>query len=136
LAKELAQFYPNSIEFMVGIGELLVNAIEHGNLEISHEYKQQLMREFRWHEEIENRLKHPDFSHREVKITLVRSVSEIVLTIVDDGKGFNWQKYIGDKQKTPSLNGRGIAFARASGFDSVEYQGTGNTVVCVKKLTS
>ena len=120
---------------MIGLGELLINAIEHGNLEISGKEKIRLKEEERWLEEIEARLKSPRFNQRQVTVKLQQEQQQLVFTISDQGIGFDWKKV------TPELpdddhdyGGRGIFLARHLCFSSVDYQGCGNRVVAVIRL--
>jgi hypothetical protein len=52
-----------------------------------------------------------------------------VITIQDEGDGFEWQGYPEMRpDRAFDLHGRGIAPARRISFSSLAYLGTGNTV--------
>ena len=48
LATALSAYYPQPQRVFLGISELMVNAVEHGNLGISYEEKSRLLQERRW----------------------------------------------------------------------------------------
>jgi CheY-like chemotaxis protein/anti-sigma regulatory factor (Ser/Thr protein kinase) len=113
-----------------GLFELMVNAIEHGNLGISYAEKTRLQSEGGWEQELERRQHDPVLGQREVSIFFSRDASCYRFTIQDMGSGFDWQNY----QDCPAASllashGRGILIARKLSFDNVEYQGNGNRVV-------
>lgn len=113
-----------------GLFELMVNAIEHGNLGISYAEKTRLQSEGGWEVELERRQHDPVLGQREVSIFFSRDASCCRFTIQDMGAGFDWQNY----QDCPAASllashGRGILIARKLSFDNVEYQGNGNQVV-------
>ena len=60
LATFLANFYPQSERVVHGLSELLLNAVEHGNLGISYAEKSQLMLKNTWQPEIQHRLSLPE----------------------------------------------------------------------------
>ncbi len=114
----------------IALTELLVNSLEHGNCEIGHDEK------FEWldsghliQELIAHKLEDPQIEAR--KIELKYKISEVLseFVIKDEGKGFNWKKYVesSDSRVYTSHNGRGVTMAAISA-SLVEYIGTGNTV--------
>jgi CheY-like chemotaxis protein len=113
-----------------GYSELLINAVEHGNLSISYAEKSTLMNEGRWAEEVETRLQHPDFTDRRVNVTLEKTANANCVTITDQGNGFDWQAYVEfSPERVFDLHGRGIAMSKVISFDGLEYLGKGNSVV-------
>ncbi len=130
LASGLARGCPDPKRVVLGLQELLTNAVEHGNLGICYADKTRLVLENRWSDEVERRLAQPEYLARTVTVILARDAGDITLTIRDEGDGFAWQKYLDfDPERAFDPNGRGIAMARMMSFDAVEYQGNGNTVV-------
>jgi len=112
-----------------GYSELLINAVEHGNLNITYAEKSQLLRDDRWEEEIEARLKNPLFAGRQVQVLIQKTADEMIVTISDQGEGFDWHRYMEfSPDRAFDLHGRGIAMAKATNFDQVEYLGKGNSV--------
>jgi CheY-like chemotaxis protein len=129
LATGLAMLCPDPQRAMLGLSELLVNAIEHGNLGIGYQTKNMLVREGRWVQEIERRYRLPELRDRHAQISLERGGGAIRFVIRDEGEGFDWMPYqMLDPERAFDLHGRGIAMARMFGFDQLEYLGTGNTV--------
>lgn len=131
LALLLAQACPEPDRVAMGLTDLLVNAVEHGNLNISFNEKTILRETGEWDAEVARRLTLPEFAHKQAMIKFCRSSEQIEFTITDQGLGFDWKQYL---DISPDLvfatHGRGIAMARALSFDAMEYQGLGNEVVC------
>lgn len=129
LARFLAPYFPDAQAAEYGLNELLVNAIEHGNLGIDFAEKTALVRADRWQEEIERRLADPLQQARFVTLCFEASGSAIEVVIEDSGAGFDWRDYLEmtpERALTP--NGRGIATARRLAFDRLDYEGPGNRV--------
>lgn len=130
LAAQLAQHCPAPEIAAIGLGELLVNAVEHGNLEISYAEKSQLKWEDGWEDEIARRLELPEYRHRRVSVRMERYTTELVFTVSDQGHGFDWNDYLDfSPERAFDPNGRGIAMARQMSFSGLEFQGNGSTVV-------
>ncbi len=112
-----------------GYLELLVNAVEHGNLGISYTEKGRLLLEDRWEKEINARLIAPEYADYRVTVTLEKTATEFAVTITDQGVGFDWQNYLEfNPARAFDLHGRGIAMSNAMSFDRIEYLGNGNSV--------
>lgn len=130
LALLLADVSRNPARTVSGFMELLINAIEHGNLAISYAEKGMLLKEGRWEEEVEARLLQPQYSSRYAEIELERNDTVCTVIISDQGCGFDWSGYLQfDPARAFDLHGRGIALSKATCFDSLEYHGNGSTVV-------
>ncbi len=115
--------------------ELLINAVEHGNLGISYAEKSQLVKDGRWAEEIAARLQRQPYSALRVRVNLKKTETVCMVTIKDEGNGFKWSEYLDfSPDRAFDLHGRGIAMSMLLGFDSIEYIGNGNTVVTTVKL--
>lgn len=135
LALLLADASGDPARTVVGYSELLVNAVEHGNLGISYADKSRLLAEGMWLDEVDARLAHPQYSRKVVRVTLEKADGLSRVTIRDEGDGFDWQSYLEfSPERAFDLNGRGIAMSRAVSFDTLEYQGNGNTVVTTVAL--
>lgn len=135
LALLLAEASRDPLRTVNGYSELLINAVEHGNLAISYAEKNRLMREGRWKEEVDTRLQDPKYSYRQVNVSLEKTADASIVTIADQGEGFNWQAYVEfSPERVFDLNGRGIAMSRAISFDSLEYLGNGSRVVTTVRL--
>ena len=129
LAQRFARICPNPDRAVLGLMELLVNAVEHGNLALSYADKSRLMLDDRWDEEIERRAVNPLYRDRRVTVRLTKTQEEMHFLIQDEGLGFEWDQYLEiSPERLFDPHGRGIAMARITSFDSIEYQGNGNTV--------
>ena len=136
LSTMLALACPRSDVAAVGLLELLVNAVEHGNLGIGWDLKSKLLAEGRWTEEIDYRLNWKPFSDRVAHVDFRRHENHIEIAIEDEGTGFDFTPFLdGTNRKKSPYHGRGIFFAREMAFDAVEYNGCGNKV-CVRMNTS
>lgn len=135
LAQMLSFLFPSPNAAVVGITELLINALEHGNLGVGYEEKSQLMAEAKWKEEVERRETMPEFIDKKVKVLFEVGDEAIILTIKDEGKGFDWQEYLEMKtDRAGDSHGRGIALANMMSFSSLEYKDNGSCAIA--KLNS
>lgn len=134
IASYVAALYPRPTDVLSGIREFMLNAVEHGNLEIGYAEKTLLNEAGTWELEIRRRLADPRYRDRRAVLRLERTPQELVLTVSDAGHGFDWRPFlVMDPARALDNHGRGIAIARLLCFDSVEYQAPGNTVVCRKR---
>jgi hypothetical protein len=136
LAKRLVkEVCPDHPDVALGLVELMINAVEHGNLGITYDEKSELGLVEQWDAEIEKRLNLSKNQKKSATIHWERNSEEIVFTIYDQGDGFDWHPYMcADQQRINDLHGRGIAMARVLSFTHLEYQGCGNIVRAVVKL--
>lgn len=126
---------PDPGKVVLGLSELLINAVEHGSLGISYKLKSQLLESGTWQQEIEKRLAQDEYAKRFVEVTFNRQEDQISFSITDQGDGFDWKPYLQiDASRAGDRHGRGIAMAGLMSFDSIEYKGTGNQVVATIKL--
>jgi CheY-like chemotaxis protein len=135
LAALLVRVYPDPDRVAVGVWELLINAVEHGNLEITYADKTRLMQERRMLAEVAERLERPEFSHRIAVAVLERDEHTLTLMVEDDGPGFDWTPYLQlSPERAFHTHGRGIAMANALSFDELIYEGRGNRVTARVQL--
>jgi CheY-like chemotaxis protein len=131
----LASLFPDPGSARLGITELMLNAVEHGNLGISYAEKSELIERGTWHTEVERRLELPANGGKYATATLERLQGAISLTIEDQGAGFDWQSYSSlDPVRALDAHGRGIVMSRMVSFDEVVYAVPGNKVVCRKNV--
>ena len=131
----LAAMCPDPDTVSSGLVELLLNAVEHGNLGITYDEKRQFMYEDCWESELKRRLALPEFKDRAATVTFERKEHVLEFLITDQGKGFNWVKYLElDPTRSLDPNGRGIAMSRRYSFSSVEFLGVGNVVKATVQL--
>jgi CheY-like chemotaxis protein len=127
LASLLAQLAADPRVAVLGLWELLANAIEHGNLGIDCAQKAELLRQERWLAEIRTRQQLPEYRDKHVRIELERAGDDLEIAFIDEGQGFDFAKYMDlDPARAFEPNGRGIALARLMSFRTLSYEGRGN----------
>jgi len=113
----------------LGLSELLVNGIEHGNLGIDFQTKTRLKSDDCWHEEVVRRLDLAEYADKRVKLSIHREPDEWHIRIEDGGGGFEWQRFLElSPERAFAPNGRGIAITRMLAFKSMKYIGNGSIV--------
>ena len=126
----LANACPNSAATVVGVTELLVNAVEHGNLGITYDEKSRLKTMANWTAEVRRRLALPENNSKRAEVAFERLDGRIEIRIRDEGAGFDWKRYLQvDPLRAFDTHGRGIAMANRLSFHHLEYRGCGNEVV-------
>jgi DNA-binding response OmpR family regulator len=131
LAAALASGAKHPDRIKTALLELMVNAVEHGNLNIGLEEKAQLLRHNTLDEEIKRREELHKNKSKYVQVKAQIKDEEIIITITDKGKGFNWQEYLDfDPYRLTEPNGRGIATAALMGT-KISFNNAGNKVTCV-----
>ncbi len=129
LATMLANACPNATRVVTGLSELMINAIEHGNLGIGYDEKSELNISGEWLKEIERRIESSANKNKWACISFEQDQDKITISIKDQGRGFDWHNYLElDPDRAFDNHGRGIAMAKMLSFDSIEYIGTGNKV--------
>lgn len=135
LSTFIANFFPQPENAVLGIFELMINAIEHGNLGITYEEKTKLFNTGAWNTELQKRLSFTENLNKKVRINYTRLVDRITLHIKDEGEGFEWEKYLNiSPERVTHSHGRGVALAKSTSFDQLEYLGKGNEVLCTRML--
>ncbi len=121
----------------IALREVIINAIEHGNLGISFEEKTRNMLEDRYFEFVARRQKDPAYREKKVEIEYIIRDDMVQYRITDEGKGFNHKKMM--NRKPESVNegmlehGRGLLMVKEA-FDRVEFNRKGNQVLLVRNL--
>ncbi len=131
----LAKLSPEPEKVVIGLTELLINAVEHGNLEISYDEKTDLLSEGMWESEVDKRLNDPRYCEKLVQVDFEQiSDNEVHYLIRDQGLGFLPGDYL---EFTPGrsvhTHGRGIAMAKKLSFYKLQYRGCGNEVLAIAK---
>ena len=135
LAVAVSSALPKTRKLTFGLVELLLNAVEHGNLGIGYEAKSALKQGNRLIQEIERRLAHPDNRAKFATLRIERVPGAVTFTVSDMGEGFDWTSYLSmDASRLDAAHGRGIALARMIAFDELAYLGSGSTVVGTVRL--
>ena len=129
LAALVADIAPAPEHAVMGLCELLLNAIEHGNLGLTYQDKSRLCASGDLDAEVERRLQLPAHAQRKVTLDFRRLPGAAEVLITDQGEGFDWQPYLDiDPARAFDSHGRGIALSRKLSFTSLEYLGSGNQV--------
>lgn len=131
----LSQWVADDDSLMLGLKELMINAVEHGNLGIGFALKTKLLESGDWLEEIEHRLKKAEnlskFAHLEVQF----KDGSIRVIVEDKGEGFNPGDYIARKEgSNPPSNGRGLKLINNIAFDKVDFKKGGRRIEGLKRL--
>lgn len=120
--------------FRVALREVIINAIEHGNLGITYDEKNESLLADRYQDFIAERQRRPENRDKKVGIEFVLTPQKIVYYIADEGAGFDYRK---TREKalqetgTDRQHGRGILITEQV-FDEVHYNERGNEVMLVK----
>lgn len=111
----------------MGLRELLVNAVEHGNLGITYDEKSRLLAENRLEAERKRRLASAEYRDRRGELTLQKLPGFVEVTIRDEGPGFDFERFMTmDDERLFDAHGRGVLMASAS--LELEYLNPGNYV--------
>ena len=125
----LANCFPLAERVVGGLAELLINAVEHGNLEIGYALKTQLIASGTWQAEMERRSFLAQYNQRHVDVFYKKAPEGHYVVIRDMGAGFEWKNFLQvDPARAMDNHGRGIAQANALSFDRLVYNEAGNEV--------
>jgi len=113
----------------MGLHELIVNAIEHGNLELDSELKSRS----NYMDIVRRRAAQPRFRERRVTIDVVIAANAFSCVISDQGPGFDWRALPDptDPENLFKPHGRGVIMA-GNFFDEFFFNETGNRVTVRK----
>ena len=120
----LARLFPQPGRAVTGIAELMLNAIEHGNLEIGHERKADWVARGIYQAELAKRLATPPYSQRWAEVIINKRDDGVMIVIMDQGCGFCWQNLVRNEAAAPD----GIAIATNVSFDRLRFNHRGNQV--------
>lgn len=139
ITRNLVKFVDHStaVGIRISVREMIINAIEHGNLEISYREKSDAQENGTYMELFNDRQENPVFKERKVEVDYALSQFEFSVRIRDEGKGFDYNRVLNQGvdniNREMLMHGRGVAMARAT-FDRVVYIGKGNEVFLVKHI--
>ena len=121
----------------IALRELVINAIEHGNLNVSFDEKSKAMQNDTYFELIASRRQDQRYRGRKVLIEYALNPVKVVYRITDEGDGFDHRKVFKNLAQEANdqllAHGRGIALAQTI-FDSVTFNDKGNQVTLLKKF--
>ncbi|MBF0549864.1 MAG: response regulator [Deltaproteobacteria bacterium] len=122
----------------IGLYEIILNAMEHGNLEINFDEKTRLIETNTYLGAMIERKCYAAFSSRTVKVISHINKTRIKVIVRDNGPGFDWRSKIGELEEMDPMellnHGRGILLARIN-FDEIRYNEAGNVVTLIKRAT-
>ena len=112
--------------------ELIVNAVEHGSLEIFYDEKHNALGSDQYDSLITQRRRDPRFAHRRVIVHVCRDKNSrsTRYTITDEGRGFKWGGFLTRSDEpcdNRDANGRGVFLAKAF-FPDLTYNEQGTEV--------
>ncbi len=123
----------------IALREMIINAIEHGNLEITYDEKTAATGEGNYLNFIAARQNRPEYRNKQVRIEYMLQDDRVQYLITDEGKGFDHRKHLQEDPREANelmlAHGRGITMTR-NVFDTVRYNQKGNQVLLVKRLHS
>lgn len=132
IALLLASLCPSPESAHMGLMELMLNAIEHGNLGITYEEKTELIAADRLREEVARRLTLAQFAGKVASVRFYRDGARLIFNVTDQGNGFDWKPYLEmSMDRIMHNHGRGIAMSRSIAFTHLAYSGSGNCVEAV-----
>ena len=123
-------------ELGLALRELLLNAIEHGNLGFGYAEKSRSLDAGDWKQRVTERQRQSEYADRQIEVCSTWERDRVVIVIRDEGPGFDWRD-LPDPTDPDNLlvaHGRGVLMARLS-VDSLRYNDAGNEVTIVKLLT-
>jgi DNA-binding response OmpR family regulator len=127
LALAIANASPQPAKAM-GISEIFLNAVEHGNLGITYDGKTELLDKGIWAAEVERRLALPENAGKYVVVRVANTPGEMTVLVRDCGQGFDFERYLHfDATRVFHTHGRGIAIA--SSDLQLGYLGNGSSVL-------
>ncbi len=120
------------MKFSLGIAEIIINAIEHGNLEIDYDQKSIFMKDGVYFDELRKRAENNRYKDRRIYISLKADMTKIELVIRDCGCGFDWRKYFNNENRNIlDTHGRGLQIAKFY-LDEISFNECGNEVKVLK----
>ncbi|MBX7058773.1 MAG: ATP-binding protein [Leptospirales bacterium] len=121
----------------LGLRELLINAIEHGNLEIDYAAKSKMMHDGQYMKFVAERQQEEAYRDRRVIVEHSINSRRIFFRITDQGAGFDHRamqrRTEADMESGHLQHGRGLAIARAA-FDRLRYNDRGNRVIATRRF--
>lgn len=141
LMKTTASMLPEMqrLQLRGALQELMINAVEHGNLEITYKEKEQALAKGGYEALLAERLGQSRLKNRRVTIHVfyAKEARSLLYRITDEGAGFQWRGLLDEPQEIYSIDarsGRGIFLARSL-FPGLTYNDQGNEVTFTVPLS-
>ncbi|MDR1761172.1 MAG: response regulator [Bacteroidales bacterium] len=118
---------------LLGLNEIIINAIEHGNLKISFTEKTNAIQNNTYETLLEERMNREENKQKKVLINFFHNHNYCEWTIKDSGTGFLHKNYLENStfNSIDGLHGRVIFITRFQ-FDEMDYEENG-TKICLRK---
>lgn len=120
------------LQIGMALGEALVNAMHHGNLEVASDLR--TGDESAYYQSIRERRCQSPYADRRVQVEVQLNQQQMQITVTDEGPGFA-PDLVPDptaEENLEKLCGRGLLLIR-SFMDEVEHRGCGNQIIMRKK---
>ena len=111
----------------MALGEIVLNAIEHGNLGITMDEKAKAVKKGSFENLVRQRNKNPKYADRMVTIHIHMDQNTLEYHIIDEGEGFDYKKEFNPDPNAHIGSGLGVQIAKTF-FSEVRYEGCGNSV--------
>jgi PAS domain-containing protein len=137
ITRNLAKYMDHRKVYIVRIAlrEMIINAIEHGNLNISFEEKTLAIEGDDYFIFLAERQQDPRYRSRRVHIEYSIDPQKVLYQITDEGDGFDHETILASVAASVNKemlgHGRGITMAKNC-FDEINYNNKGNRVTLVK----
>jgi serine phosphatase RsbU (regulator of sigma subunit)/DNA-binding response OmpR family regulator len=111
----------------MALGEIVLNAIEHGNLGITMEEKAKAVKKGSFEDLIKQRKRDPKYADRMVTLHIHMDQDTLEYHVIDEGEGFDYEKGFNPDPNAHIGSGLGVQIAKTF-FNEVRYEGCGNSV--------
>lgn len=111
----------------MALGEILINAVEHGNLNITMDEKAKAVRKGTFEELVRQRRKNDAYAQRTVTLEVHMDHDLLEYLVTDQGEGFDYKKDFDTDPHAHIGSGLGVQIAK-NFFHQVIYEGKGNRV--------
>ena len=131
IAPVLAACFKHPRRVVMGLVELMINSVEHGNLGIDYSQKAAWLMDGTYTGQIALFQEQANAKEMQIHVELRKFKDQIQVTITDQGVGFDYEPFMRlDEQRATSPNGRGIYIASKM-LDKLYYLDGGRKVVAI-----
>lgn len=125
------------IRIQLGLQEAIINAIEHGNLEIDFETKSRLKKmEGNYWDHVLDICSKDNLEKRKIKVQYFLRADSVQYVISDEGKGFDWKQYITSSPDGNLIhNYHGVGLTMLQDIFEVSFNDKGNEITLVKRFS-
>lgn len=125
-------------EIRVALREAIINAIEHGNLNLTFDEKTNAQIRGTYFDLIGERQTDLNLTEKRVSVEYSLNHDRVAYKITDEGEGFDYTSFLqanaGDPEAVMLTHGRGL-FIISCAFDTVTFNKKGNQILLVKYFT-